>query len=488
MTNISKLRQELSKKFDDVELDAFCLDNFPDVFNRFSRGLLKDEKITLLLDHCNRKGKLDLLLNLLNTAEKNNEMPLLSHPQQTSISSFTVLKLHLRMKDNSKMEVRGLDVPSGSTPRSVVNLPYSIEQLKAILKALEIGSLDIQHFRPKYIQALSGLGLLTGGRLHANFYQFIGYTLYQALFSGEILIELKIAQNRHRPIACQLCFDPEDVMLAQFPWELIHDKNMHLIIGKGGISMARSLTYSDPPSPLRISLPIRLLYIRPRPIDDTELPFDEEKDAILIGLDPLHQQGQLIWKELIPPTWDAFEECLSSNTFDVIHFDGHGMFARVCPNCRIPHYPSIEKCVSCKADMKDVQPGGYLHFEDLNHKTDRISVADMKVVVANRSTQLVVLSACASGTTQGISVFNGIAPGLIQAGIPAVVGVQGSPSTRAMAKFVERMYAGLADFQPLPEAVNRGRLAIYRTKPPAWFMPVVYLRSSDTTCGQLFTK
>jgi len=39
---------------DDVEFDALCLDYFPSVYNKFSRGLRRDEKVNLLLDHCRR--------------------------------------------------------------------------------------------------------------------------------------------------------------------------------------------------------------------------------------------------------------------------------------------------------------------------------------------------------------------------------------------------------------------------------------------------
>jgi hypothetical protein len=47
------LRQML-QRLDDVELDALCLDHFPAVYDRFSRGLRRDEKINLLLNHCRR--------------------------------------------------------------------------------------------------------------------------------------------------------------------------------------------------------------------------------------------------------------------------------------------------------------------------------------------------------------------------------------------------------------------------------------------------
>ena len=59
------LRQML-QRLDDVELDALCLDHFPAVYDRFSRGLRRDEKLNLLLDHCQRNhGDADRLVQLL---------------------------------------------------------------------------------------------------------------------------------------------------------------------------------------------------------------------------------------------------------------------------------------------------------------------------------------------------------------------------------------------------------------------------------------
>ncbi len=52
--NIAQIRRLLNQAFDDPSLDSFCQDYFPSVFDRFSRGMRKDEKITLLLDHCRR--------------------------------------------------------------------------------------------------------------------------------------------------------------------------------------------------------------------------------------------------------------------------------------------------------------------------------------------------------------------------------------------------------------------------------------------------
>lgn len=52
--DIAAIRERLGATFDDSGLDAFCMDFFPKVYDRFSRGMRKDEKITLLLDECRR--------------------------------------------------------------------------------------------------------------------------------------------------------------------------------------------------------------------------------------------------------------------------------------------------------------------------------------------------------------------------------------------------------------------------------------------------
>lgn len=52
--DLGAMRHRLNRTFDDVGLDAFCLDHFSEVYDSFSRGMRKDEKINLLLDYCRR--------------------------------------------------------------------------------------------------------------------------------------------------------------------------------------------------------------------------------------------------------------------------------------------------------------------------------------------------------------------------------------------------------------------------------------------------
>ncbi len=72
---LADLRQRLAA-FDDVRLDALCLDHFPDVYDAFSRGMRRDEKTTLLLDHCRREpGEIDRLTSLIQCRAQERARP-----------------------------------------------------------------------------------------------------------------------------------------------------------------------------------------------------------------------------------------------------------------------------------------------------------------------------------------------------------------------------------------------------------------------------
>jgi hypothetical protein len=69
--DLGVLRQRINRLFDDVTLTAFCLDNFTEVYDKFSAGMRRDEKITLLLDYCRRDPEqYQRLLDALKKKEK----------------------------------------------------------------------------------------------------------------------------------------------------------------------------------------------------------------------------------------------------------------------------------------------------------------------------------------------------------------------------------------------------------------------------------
>jgi hypothetical protein len=406
----------------------------------------------------------------------------------THLSEAIVLRLQLSITKEEQLEIRGLDVPGKGRPKIVRTLPYTEAQRAAILKALDVGEYVTARFH-EHAQALTELGILKQERFVQNFHERIGVTLYQTLFQAAIGVELEIARRSGKTVFCQLELDFEDAQLAQYPWELLHDGSAFLIPMRNGLELVRYISFPDPPTPLVTRLPLRVLFISPRPKGETELV--SQAAAIRTGLQTLQEAGQVRWEQLNPPTWAALEKRLYQETFDIIHFDGHGAYARICPDCGLAHAPNAQVCndENCEADLQQVKPQGYLHFERTDGALDAVKVADIKQVFAKSDTRLIFLSACGSGVVEGVSVFNGVAPALIQIGVPAVVAMQAAPPDPSSLKFVTRFYESLAQGKRIPTAVNDGRLAIFRPEagePIAWFMPVVYLRSADQTYGQLF--
>ncbi len=433
------------------------------------------------------KGEIDLehFFNIINEIEPEPE----PKPGPELESNRTFFRVQFLQHTSQKMQIRGLQVPRGGQPKAIVELPYLPHELTAIFRALDLGEgervADI--LKTEHVETLDSLKLLIEGYLHPEFHKMVGRKLYDTLSAQELLPEFEIAKGRPGAIAYQLCFNPEDFDLARFPWELIHDGSVHLVPGRRGIELTRYITFKDPPPQVDVTLPLKILFISPRPTGDTELPDDMEKKSLLNGLKQLNAKEQIAWEELTPPTWDALEARFNTDeSFHIIHFDGHGLFSRICPRCNTPYYPYVKECKPCKCGLDEVPLKSYLHFENNERQLDRVSIDDMKAVLKGSQTQLIIITACGSGIVGDPSVFNGLASGLIQIGIPIVVGMQGSPPVATMIKFVKRFYESIARGQCIPEAVNRGRLAIFREKPTSWFMPVVYLRSSDDMYGQLF--
>ena len=56
MNQLADIRRFLMEFFSDEELDTLCFDAFPAVRINFTIGMTQEQRIKLLLDHCQRHG------------------------------------------------------------------------------------------------------------------------------------------------------------------------------------------------------------------------------------------------------------------------------------------------------------------------------------------------------------------------------------------------------------------------------------------------
>src|SRR5512143_931563 len=65
MPTTGDVRRFLTDAFSDEEIATLCFDHFRPVYENFSTGMSKGQKIQLLLEHCERRDEWPILLPLL---------------------------------------------------------------------------------------------------------------------------------------------------------------------------------------------------------------------------------------------------------------------------------------------------------------------------------------------------------------------------------------------------------------------------------------
>jgi hypothetical protein len=380
---------------------------------------------------------------------------------------------------------------AGDTGPQPLELPYAGEALDVVMRALAtpVGRVPVDRFTAAELARLEDWGLVGSGHVLARMYEVVGRALYRALFPPEIARVFHAARSRarseQRALALRLIFDAGAATLASYPWELIHDDVP--LVADGVVDLTRYIAFPGPRAALDVGLPLRVLGIAPRPSGLPALPRFDEPGAVAEGLASLAARDALALTWLSPPTRQALLGALQRADVHVIHFDGHGSFGRLCPACGVLYTATSARCTRCQYPLTTVEARGYLAFEDEGGGVNYVSARSLANALSRSRTQVVVLSACRSGQVGGGRVFNGVGPALIRAGVPAVVAMQLPIRVADAACFARTFYTSLADFEPLVEAVGRGRQPLYdeTRSPQAWFVPTLYLRSDDPR-GDLF--
>lgn len=155
----------------------------------------------------------------------------------------------------------------------------------------------------------------------------------------------------------------------------------------------------------------------------------------------------------------SLRQALAGQTYDIVHFIGHG-----------------------EAN------GIYLRGRD-GQPRELMPTEGFIAMLADTSPALVILSACDTANIASIQPLGTIAEGLVAADILAVVANQMPITVTAIADFSAGLYRSLLSEGNIDVAVNRGRielvaaLAAANTPAVEWGIPVLYRRSG---CSQIF--
>jgi hypothetical protein len=401
-------------------------------------------------------------------------------PQTSNDLPEDSISLQLLARENNTVEIRVLRSPNRAEGSGTSSLPYTPAELVPVLKALAAESIGSTPFTTEQLAVLKNRGLLRSQGVDRRIHKLVGRALYDALFAGSVGEVLRATLNPNpsrRSLHLQLYFDEDDVELARFPWELIHDGFRPLVKDRV-IHLTRYITYRDPPPPLRLSLPLDLVYVAPRPRANGRHLLPPNQDLAFIRkafAEREHMEPANI-RILSSPTRQALVRELQRRPAQIVHIDSHGSFARVCPRCGSRNQPHMLRCAdaTCREDLIDVAPEGLVAFEDEDGQEDWVSSEDLASMLSHRGVQLAVLLACVSGAVRGETLFTGLGPALIKSGIPMVIATQADISSEAAQVFSEGLYAAIAREEPLTTAAAAGRDLLQSGR--EWYVPVVYLR------------
>jgi CHAT domain len=288
-----------------------------------------------------------------------------------------------------------------------------------------------------------------------------GGRLFGALFQSDVLelyrsaCESTRSEGKGLRISLALSDAPD---LMNVPWEYLYDRPDFVSIS-AWTPIVRYLDLPRTRRPLQVTFPLRILAMVSSPTDAPQLDVAREKEKLEGGLRRLIDAGAIEIRWLEEATLRALLRELRWQPH-VFHYIGHGAY--------------------------DEQAGdGVLLLEDPQERGRAVTGAELGTLMADYpSLRLAVLNACEGARSSADDPFAGVAAGLVEREIPAVIAMQFEITDRAAIVFAEEFYWALADGYPVDSALAEARKAIFAEHNEVeWGTPVLFLRVPD---GRIF--
>lgn len=293
-----------------------------------------------------------------------------------------------------------------------------------------------------------------------------GHELFSILFQDDVRSlffenkRLAIGQGKYLRLKLRI-LDPQ---LATLPWEYLFDtRQSDYLCLSHGTPLVRYLEVPQPPQPLTITPPLRILGMIASPTDQLSLNVAREKERLEQALTTLVEEGlvELTW--LPGQTWRDLHRATRPNQgpWHVFHFIGHGGFDKQ-------------------------REEGLLAFANRQGKSDLRTATEVARLLSSQTTlRLALLNACEGAYAGPRDIFSSTAATLVQQGIPAVIAMQYEITDRAAIEFSQSFYDAITADLPVDSAVTDARRAVSLAINHAleWGIPVLFMRAPD---GVLF--
>ena len=283
----------------------------------------------------------------------------------------------------------------------------------------------------------------------------LGETLYDFLIAGGddgLLYRALVRGSGQGGTTLRLQIDPPD--LAALPWEALHDGRGFLALGDD-FSVIRTLPRSQPARPLASGAPLRIVAAAADPTDASPtLDQALERERVMQALAPLQAVGlaQITWLE--NATVKALYTALQEDA-DIFYFSGHGGF-------------------------EPERGGGLLLLAGEAGGAQPVDAGDLTSLLAKRADlRLAILNTDLSA--HGDATAPALAAALMQAGLPAAIGMQGTISDTGAIRFAQRLFDALARGRTVGAAVQAARRELAAAEPESfeWVLPVLYTSAPE---------
>ena len=292
-----------------------------------------------------------------------------------------------------------------------------------------------------------------------------GRHLYGLVFPREILAHFDqteaVARSRSERIRIRLSIEPDS--LARLPWEFTFREEGHYYLSTNPKTvLSRYLNLPVPPNRARRRQgPLHMLVIIANPIDQPLDASEWERIAQTALSIPL-SDNTITTTTIKHATFETITDELLRQKPDIVQFVGHGMYRN-----GKGYLALVDSSTQSSWWINDVQ------FANL-------------FLAGDDHLGLICLATCESAKSDSPQGFVGIAPRLVERGVPAVVAMQYRIRESTAKTFFANFYTAVAHRNPLDWAVQWGRNAIsIKTTPdsPEFATPVLFMRSPN---GQVF--
>jgi tetratricopeptide (TPR) repeat protein len=286
-----------------------------------------------------------------------------------------------------------------------------------------------------------------------------GQRLYAYLFGdGQRLANfLEFNADGRTAVTLTLSMHPNAAPLWRLPWEYLHDGREFWGLN-GRFHLNRQPAGMGQLAPDPVPLPLRLMVIVSAPEDQHELDTEEEIGVLQEALDDALRQGRVEVAYVDDALLDNIGAQIRAFNPHIIHYTGHGAY-----------------------DKKGER--SYLALEDELGQTRPAGIDDLRPhLSAAADLRLVVLSGCQTGQTSNQDAFRGVATGLLQLDVPAVVAMQFAILDKSAIKLAGAFYGALARGETAAAALQAARVALWQYDDGPgydWGVPALYQRAAD---------